>query len=88
MATMNVSLPGDMVEFVEHEVSEGGYGSSSEVVREALRLLRYEKAQKKEKLAILRREIGIGIEAARNGRFSKKSVGDILDEVMLESPEK
>jgi len=33
-----------MVEFVEREVSLGEYGSSSEVVREALRLLRHEKA--------------------------------------------
>ncbi|AZN99649.1 type II toxin-antitoxin system ParD family antitoxin [Mesorhizobium sp. M9A.F.Ca.ET.002.03.1.2] len=86
MATMNVSLPSDMVEFVEHEVSQGGYGSSSEVVREALRLLRHEKAQQAEKLAILRREISIGVEAANAGRFSKKSVTDILDEVMLEQP--
>lgn len=86
MATMNVSLPSDMVEFVEHEVSQGGYGSSSEVVGEALRLLRHEKAQQAEKLAILRREISTGVEAADAGRFSKKSVGDILDEVMLEAP--
>lgn len=83
---MNVSLPSEMVEFVEHEVSQGEYGSSSEVVREALRLLRHEKAQQTEKLAILRREISAGVEAANAGRFSKKSVRDILDEVMLESP--
>ncbi len=86
MATMNVSLPSEMVAFVEHEVAEGGYGSSSEVVREALRLLRHEKAQQAEKLAILRREIGVGVEAAQAGQFSGKSVQDILDEVMLEPP--
>lgn len=88
MATMNVSLPGDMVEFVEGEVSQGGYASSSEVVREALRLLRHEKAQQAEKLAILRREIGMGVAAANAGRFSKRSVQDILDEVMLESSQR
>lgn len=85
MATMNVSLPGDMVDFVEREVSQGGYSSSSEVVRDALRLLQHDKAQQAEKLAILRREIGIGVEAAAAGRFSKKSVGDIVDEVMRET---
>lgn len=84
MPTMNVSLPGDMVDFVEHEVSRGGYASSSEVVREALRLLRHEKAAEAEKLAILRREIGVGMQAADAGRLSKKSVGDILEEVMRE----
>ena len=86
MATMNVSLPGDMVDFVEREVSQGGYSSSSEVVRDALRLLQHDKAQQTEKLAILRREIGIGVEAAAAGRFSKKSIGEIVDEVMRETP--
>jgi antitoxin ParD1/3/4 len=87
MATMNVSLPTEMVEFVEHEVSKGGYGSSSEVVREALRLLRHEKSQQAEKLAILRREVRIGLDAASVGRFSKKRVGEILEEVMLDTRE-
>jgi len=84
MATMNVSLPGDMVDFVEHEVLEGGYSSSSEVVRDALRLLQHDKALERERLAILRREIDIGIEAAVAGRLSKKSVSDIVDEVVRE----
>lgn len=85
MATMNISLPADMADFVEREVSQGGYSSSSEVVREALRLLQHDKAQEQEKLAILRREVGIGIEAAAAGHFSRKSVSDIADEVMRET---
>ena len=70
MATMNISLPEEMVDFVEGEVGSGGYTSSSEVVREALRLLQHDKALEREKLAILRREISIGQEAAASGRFS------------------
>ena len=81
MARMNISLPADMVAFVEGEVAGGGYSSSSEVVREALRLLHHDKALEREKLAILRREVTIGLEAAAAGRFSKKTVADILDEV-------
>jgi len=84
MATMNVSLPVDMVEFVENEVRNGGFASSSEVVRDALRLLQHDKALELEKLAILSREINIGLEAAAAGRFSKKSVQDIADEVRRE----
>ena len=84
MATMNVSLPADMVEFVESEVVKGGYGSSSEVVREALRLLQHDKALAQEKLAILRREINIGFEAAATGRFSTKSAREIADQVRQE----
>lgn len=85
MATMNISLPADMADFVEREVAQGGYSSSSEVVREALRLLQHDKAQEQEKLAILRREVGLGIEAATAGRFSRKSVSDIAEEVMRET---
>ncbi|AXH37013.1 type II toxin-antitoxin system ParD family antitoxin [Humibacter sp. BT305] len=37
MATMNVSLPDSLKEFVEAQVSERGYGTSSEFVRELIR---------------------------------------------------
>jgi antitoxin ParD1/3/4 len=58
--------------------------SASEVVRDALRLLQHDKAMEKEKLAIFRREIKFGLEAAAAGRLSKKTAGDIADEVRLE----
>ncbi len=83
MPMMNVSLPADMVEFVESEVAAGGYASSSEVVRDALRLLQHDKAAEAEKLSILRREVGIGLDAAAAGRFSSKTVEEIADEVRL-----
>jgi len=44
MPTMNVSLPETLSEFVERELATGEYGSASEVVRDALRLLKREKA--------------------------------------------
>ncbi len=37
MATMNVSLPDGLKEFVEAQVDERGYGTSSEFVRELIR---------------------------------------------------
>lgn len=42
MATMNVSLPDALKEFVEAQVSERGYGTSSEFVRD---LIRHERAR-------------------------------------------
>lgn len=42
MATMNVSLPDPLKEFVEAQVSERGYGTSSEFVRD---LIRHEQAR-------------------------------------------
>jgi antitoxin ParD1/3/4 len=77
---MNVSLSKDFVDFVNREVSSGEYGSASEVVREALRLLRREKAAQQEKLAILRREVAVGLEDVRAGRLSPRSVMEILAE--------
>ncbi len=38
MSTMNISLPPDLKVFVDGQVSEGQYGSTSEYVRELIRL--------------------------------------------------
>ena len=37
MATMNISLPDTLREFVEEQVAEGGYSTASEYVRELIR---------------------------------------------------
>jgi antitoxin ParD1/3/4 len=84
MATMNVSLSEEFAEFVETQVASGAYASASEVVRDGLRLLRREQAAHDEKIEILRREIGIGIEQARQGRFSKRSIAEICDQIDAE----
>ncbi len=86
MATMNVTLPVEMLDFVENEVSSGEYASSSDVIGEALLLLRHEKAQQAEKLLLLRGEISVGLDAAAEGRFSERSVGSIRDEVLRAAP--
>jgi len=84
MATMNLSLLIDMVDFVESPVAEGGYSPSNEVVLDALLLLQHDKAREAEKLAILRREIDLGLKDAAAGRFSTKTVQEIAAEVKRE----
>lgn len=37
MATMNISLPDELRDFVDAQVGEHGYGSSSEYLRELIR---------------------------------------------------
>jgi antitoxin ParD1/3/4 len=37
MSTMNISLPDALKSFVDKQVSQGGYGTSSEYVRELIR---------------------------------------------------
>lgn len=88
MATMNVSLSKDFVDFVNREVASGEYATASEVVRDALRLLRREKAAYEEKLAILRREIQIGLDDVRAGRISKRTIADILADLEREDAQK
>ena len=61
---MNVSLTPELERIVNENVSSGLYGSASEVVREALRLLH----ERQLRLADLRREIQIGIDDLDNGR--------------------
>jgi antitoxin ParD1/3/4 len=88
MPTMNVSLPKALAEFVEKEVASGNYATASEVVRDGLRMLREERAVYDEKLAILRREIQIGLDDVEAGRFSDRSVMDILADIEAEEKAK
>ena len=82
MPTMNVSLPGELAAFVEGEVASGSYSTASEVVREALRLLRREREEYEQKMAVLRREIQIGMDDINAGRISTRSVEDIARDVL------
>ena len=82
MPTMNVSLPNELAAFVEGEIASGGYSTASEVVRDALRLLRREREQYEQKMAILRREIQIGLDDIDAGRISTRSVEDIARDVL------
>lgn len=61
---MNVSLTKELEKYIASRVKTGMFGSASEVVREALRLLRERDAR----IEYLRREIDIGLEDLRQGR--------------------
>lgn len=84
MATMNVSLPADMLRFVEDEVAQGEYATSSEVIRDALRLLQHEKAAEQERLALLSREISVGLDDMRAARITSKTAAEIAQEILQE----
>jgi antitoxin ParD1/3/4 len=88
MPTMNVSLPQALAEFVEKEVASGNYATASEVVRDGLRMLREGRAVYEEKLAILKREIQVGLDEAKAGKFSDRTVMEILAEVEAEDDAK
>ena len=77
MPTMNVSLSAELAAFVADEIASGEYGTASEVVRDGLRRLLRDRALREEKAEILRREVGRGLDQARAGQFSKRSVASI-----------
>ncbi|MGD0562917.1 MAG: type II toxin-antitoxin system ParD family antitoxin [Roseiarcus sp.] len=60
---MNVSLTEELANFVKAKVSGGRYASSSEVVREALRLMEKLERQEAEKLGFLRQAWQEGLDS-------------------------
>jgi len=60
---MNVSLTEELANFVKAKVSAGRYASSSEVVREALRLMEKVERQEPEKLGLLRQAWREGVDS-------------------------
>ena len=60
---MNVSLTEELANFVKAKVSAGRYASSSEVVREALRLMEKVDRQEAEKLGLLRQAWRDGVDS-------------------------
>ena len=80
---MNVSLTRRLEELVKRKVESGLYGSSSEVIREALRLLE----ERDRRLAALRSDIAVGVEQIEQGEYTDYeggSLGNLLDEVTAE----
>lgn len=63
MVAMNVSLTPELSSFVRAQVEGGQYGSSSEVVRDALRLFQERLDKRAAELEWLRAEIQKGIDS-------------------------
>lgn len=87
MATMNINLTDEFAEFVRGELENGEYASASEMVRDALRLMRRDREFEIYKLAALRQAIGVGLDQAERGEFSDRSVADIAASVLAEDDE-
>ena len=67
---MNVSLTPRLEEYVKEKVKSGLYNSSSEVVREALRLMEERDRLRDIRLEELRKEIQIGIDQIERGKVT------------------
>lgn len=74
MATMNISLPDQMKQWVEEQTRDGRYANSSDVVRD---LIRREQI-KAEKIAHMQRLV----DEARAGGISTRSLEEIKADAM------
>lgn len=77
---MNVSLTPELEQFIQAKLNSGMYHSTSEVIREGLRLLRERDQFQEMKLTALREEILKGVRQADQGMFSELSIEDIKAE--------
>ena len=67
---MNVSLTPELERIVDEKVASGLYTSASEVIREALRLLKERDEVRKVALAELRRDLAAGLDELNRGESS------------------
>lgn len=65
---MNVSLPTELERFVQAKVGSGRYGSASEVIREALRLLEHQERFREKGIKEIRRKIAEGLKSLDRGQ--------------------
>ena len=75
---MNISLNESLESYIKEKVSKGGYNSTSEVVREALRLLKEQDEKKQALLNALQK----GFDDIEAGRISTQTPNEIFDEVL------
>lgn len=82
---MNISLTQELEGYINQKVQTGNYHSASEVVREGLRLLQEQDELKKMRREALRREIMLGVDAVREGRYTVHESGaDLAEELIAE----
>ncbi len=85
---MNVSLTPALEDFVNQKVSSGRYGSASEVVREALRLLEDRDRLRDAQIGDLKKEIEKGLRQLDTGDGQVLDVAAIKQKARRQLPKK
>ena len=70
MATMNISVPDPMKDWVQAQIDEGKYASSSDYVRDLIR----KDQEEKDKLAALQAAITLGLESGDAGELDMDAI--------------
>lgn len=78
MTKMNISLPDQMWDWVQSQIENGKYASSSDYVRDLIR----EHQTQEEKLAVLRSHLALGADQASRGEFAQNfSMEKLIEEL-------
>ncbi len=88
---MNVSLSPELEKLVADEVARGTYPSAGEVIRHALRLLKERSELRERKIAALREDLRLGIEAVARGEFTEydtDAIEGLAEEIKTQGIEK
>ena len=75
---LTVTMPSEMAAAIKHAVEEGGYASTSEVVREALRDWSTKRQLMLDELAALKVDINKGLADVAAGRVKKFDAESIV----------
>lgn len=70
MATMNISLPDPMRDWVQAQIEVGKYASSSDYVRDLIR----KDQEQRDKLAVLQAAIAQGLESGEAGELDMEKI--------------
>ncbi len=70
MATINISVPDPMKDWVRAQIKDGKYASSSDYLRDLIR----KDQQQRDKLAALQAAIDLGMESAQAGNLDIDSI--------------
>jgi antitoxin ParD1/3/4 len=76
---LTITLPADMAALVRGAVEQGGYASSSEVVREALRDWTAKRELRLDELAALKADIDKGLADVAEGRVTDFDADRIIE---------
>jgi antitoxin ParD1/3/4 len=85
-----VALPTELEQLVAERIESGKYASPSEVIQEALRLLK-ERDEQQSRLEELREEIHAGLQQLERGQFTtydEASLPRLIEEVQTEGRSK
>lgn len=78
MATTSINITDQLNEWISQKVSSGDYNNASEVIREALRLMKNSDERAQLELDFLRQKVLAGVDQADRNIYSSRNIAQII----------